>query len=244
MDRMGIETAQNVVLEQELAGVGNRMVAFIIDALVLWAWWMVWSLIAAFFGVGGSSWVFLPSVIGVLPILFYSLVCEVVRNGQSIGKSAMKIKVARLDGAQPTIGQYLMRWVLRLIDVWFFAIGVLVMMLTRNCQRLGDLAAGTTVVSVRPRATLDDVRVADVRPGHVVRFPQAIRLSDQQATLIKEVLNNRKVVSRTQLIAETAERVKHVIGVPDIGPSSEQFLRIVLQDHSHLTAGSGSTHGV
>lgn len=106
-------------------------------------------------------------------------------NGQSIGKRARKIKVARMDGGRPSLGQYVMRWVLRPIDSISY-LGALVILINGRGQRLGDLAAGTCVVSMRKRTSLDDTLLVQVEQGHVPLYPEAVRLTDGQAQLIEK----------------------------------------------------------
>ena len=71
---------------------------------------------------------------------------ELFNHGQSLGKMAMKIRVVKKDGTSPSIGDFFMRWLLQIIDMGFSFIGALVILLTKNSQRLGDLAAGTMVI--------------------------------------------------------------------------------------------------
>jgi uncharacterized RDD family membrane protein YckC len=94
-----------------------------------------------------------------LPILTYHLLFEIMMNGQSLGKKAMSIKVITIDGGQPSISQYLIRWIFRLADfpLWIFAAiiqnalpwwcspllfaGIGCVIITEKSQRIGDLVA-------------------------------------------------------------------------------------------------------
>jgi uncharacterized RDD family membrane protein YckC len=240
MQTIGIETAQNVVVQHEVASVGDRIVAAILDNLVLGAWiFVIFMIGVAASGNDPSSLVIgILVVLAVLPYMFYDLVCEITMDGQSIGKRARKIRVVRVDGGQPRIGQYLLRWVLRPID-GFYYLGLVVILVNGKGQRLGDLAAGTTVITLKPRLALKDTLMTEVGPGHQVRFPEAIRLSDAQAALIKELLNNRTVGNRYELARDMAERVSLAIGNTGAGLKPEEFLRAVLQDYVYLTGQAG-----
>lgn len=240
MQTIGIETAQNVMVQHEVASVGDRIVAAILDSLVLLAWMFLLFISGVFTaGLGGDGVaVAILIVLALLPYMFYDLVCEIAMDGQSIGKRARRIRVVRIDGGQPRLGQYLLRWILRPIDSFYY-LGLVVILINGKGQRLGDLAAGTCVVSLKQRLKLQDTLMTTVSADHQVRYPQAIRLSDAQAALIKELLNNTKVGNRAELMRQMAERVSQVIGNTDIGPSPEQFLRFVLQDYVHLTGQAG-----
>ncbi|MCB0771437.1 MAG: RDD family protein [Flavobacteriales bacterium] len=241
MEHIGIETAQNVVVHQEVANLGDRIVAYILDTLVL----VVWIFICVFLVVASAvAWenpvaIGFFMVVALLPYMFYHLICEITMDGQSIGKRAKKIKVASVDGGQPRLGQYLLRWVLRPID-GFYYLGLVVVLINGKGQRLGDLAAGTTVVSLKPRMRLQDTLMTEVKAEHVVRFPEAVRLNDAQASMIKEVLNNTQVKDRWTLMEEMATKVRTVIGNPGEGMKAMDFLRAVLQDYVYLTGQQGA----
>lgn len=241
MSSIGIETAQNVVVQHEVASVGHRLVAYIIDRAILMAWAFIWMMVIVFTVADNSPEV--AVVIAVLlilfPLVFYHLVCELIMDGKSIGKSIMKIKVARLDGGQPSIGQYLLRWLLRLVD-GFYGLGLVVVLINGKGQRLGDLAAGTTVISLKQRLRLQDTLMTDVAPQHQVRFPEVVRLTDAQANMIKEVLYNLQAVNRPALIEEMAAKVRKVIANQGDGLTAVQFLQQVLRDYVFLTGQQGT----
>lgn len=236
MSNVGIETAQNVVVHHEVATIGDRIVAYLIDLAILIAWIIVWFLILAFAGVNGVGFGVVAIVFIALPYMFYDLVCELMMDGQSIGKRVRHIKVARLDGGQPGLGQYLLRWVLRPID-GFYGLGLVVILINGKGQRLGDMAGGTTVVTLKQRVHLRDTLLTEVGPGHVVRFPEVVRLNDAQAAMIKEVLNNTQVGNRWALLEEMAAKVRKAIGNDGAGMKPLEFLQVVLRDYVHITGG-------
>ncbi|MCB0780117.1 MAG: RDD family protein, partial [Flavobacteriales bacterium] len=148
MEHVRIETAQNVVVDHEVAPLGDRIVAYLLDTLVLVAWVILMFMLMAMIEPDDDGVLFLVMMAMIIfPFLFYHLVMELSLNGQSIGKRVRKIKVSRLDGGRPSFGQYLLRWVLRPIDSFYY-IGLVVILINGRGQRLGDLAAGTTIVSL------------------------------------------------------------------------------------------------
>jgi len=237
MQTIDIETAQNVVVQHEVASVGDRAVAYLLDSLVVIAWVLFWFFISSFLDLwrlGGTLSGILTVVFVALPLLFYHLICELTMDGQSIGKRAKKIRVARVDGGQPTLGQYLIRWTLRMID-GFYWVGLIVILINGKGQRLGDIAAGTTVISLKRRLTLQDTLITKVEEGHVVRIPEAVRLNDAQARMIREVLNAKLANSKVRVVEEMAEKVRKVIGNEGVGIGSQEFLETVLRDYVFLT---------
>ncbi|MEO8068668.1 MAG: RDD family protein [Flavobacteriales bacterium] len=230
MDAIRIDTAQNVGVDYEIASLGDRGLAWFFDVLVLGGYMVTFAWILSELG-NVHSWVFWV-VLGV-PYFFYDLISEISLNGQSIGKRARKIKVARLDGGRPTLGQYVMRQVLRPIDSISY-LGALVILMNGKGQRLGDLAAGTCVVSMRKRTSLDDTLLVEVDQAHVPLYPEAVRLTDAQAQLIKEVLYRNRGDNRARILLQASEKVQVILNVrTDQKP--QDFLIRVLKDYVALT---------
>ena len=201
MEPVQIQTAQNVGIDFEVAGLGDRILAALIDYALLFCYLILFSIAL---GLVGWSWTAL--VVGLLPYLLYFLLCELFLNGQSIGKRVRKIKVARLDGSEPTLGNYLLRWVLRPIDVELFSgmVAIVTVAVNGRGQRLGDLAAGTTVLKLKPRVTLADTMHLFTETDHDVRFPQVDVLTDEEVATAKEVLH--------ALVAEGKSRTAYLMG--------------------------------
>lgn len=242
MSRVTIETAQNVLLHHEVASLGDRIVACIIDRLVMGAWVVACMVIMGLFKPSPETMLVIFIAAVFVPLTFYNLACELLMDGQSIGKSAMKVKVARKDGGQPGLGAYLLRWLLRPVDEFFY-VGLVVVLINGKGQRLGDLAAGTTVITLKQRTKLSDTMLMEVKEGHRLRFPEAIRLNDAQAVLIKEVLNNTRTANRWAITEEMAEKVRKAIGADGAGMKAQEFLRAVLEDYVHITGQQGEGTG-
>ena len=144
MTESGIITGQYVRIQPTVASVGDRIFAQIIDWVVMAAYTTLITLIVSAVDITAIIWIVL---LYVFPLLFYTVLCEILNQGQTLGKMVMNMRVIKQDGTSPSLGAYLMRWLLYLIDgpITSFA-GLVVMILTRNNQRLGDLAAGTVVI--------------------------------------------------------------------------------------------------
>ena len=142
MSTIRIQTPQNVTVEYELASVGDRIIATILDYLVLFVWAVVWVGLFSALKLHKDTFAFAISFIVGVPWIFYHLLSEVFFSGQSIGKRARDLKVIRLDGTPPRLGDYLLRWLLRIIDVGIFsgAVAIITMLINGRGQRLGDLA--------------------------------------------------------------------------------------------------------
>ncbi|RZJ66114.1 MAG: RDD family protein, partial [Flavobacterium sp.] len=174
---------------------------------------------------------------------FYDLVCELTMNGQTFGKKIMKIKVVSLDGTQPTFGQYLIRWLFRMIDFGFpFGWGVVALVsvaFTKNHQRLGDLLAKTTLIKTTPRTQLNQVAFNFSLPeNYEPQFKEVMHLNDRDVELIHEVLTGYYQTGNAYLIYAMAAKIKaHLfVSIPP-GMNELQFLETVLKDYNYVTSG-------
>ncbi|HET6544364.1 MAG TPA: RDD family protein, partial [Chryseolinea sp.] len=145
MQTIRVRTTQNVFIEYPLASVGERIAAYLIDWIILVLYTV--AIVAIFAKVEVKLWYVWLIVLGI-PWLLFSLLFEIFMNGQTPGKLALKIKVVRLDGTPPAIGDYLMRWIFSFIDFYILsgALAVVVIAVGGKGQRLGDIVAGTSVV--------------------------------------------------------------------------------------------------
>lgn len=237
MSTIRVQTAQNVTLEYEVASVGERILAAIIDYLVLGAWALLWVLLIAALGAKNNTLYVLIAIVVGATYVFYDLLCELFFNGQSLGKKARDIKVMRLDGTKPTLGDYLLRWILRIVDISTMngLVAVIVILVNGRGQRLGDLAAGTTVISTRQRQSGGPLAPTFTSPDYMVVFPQAAQLQDHDVATIRQLLHKGLEHENYMLLNEVATKVKDLTGI-QTQLSDEAFLRTVLRDHAHLAA--------
>ena len=153
-----IETPENVELQRRLAGIGSRFLAGFIDTLVIALIYLVLflSLLAAGINVrdvGISSfariWLLTFLILVAFAIYWgYFVLFEMLSNGQSPGKKYVKIRVVSVGGGGISFTSIAIRNLLRVVDaIGVYAVAGIVMFFTSKIQRLGDLAAGTVVIS-------------------------------------------------------------------------------------------------
>ena len=94
---------------------------------------------------------FATFIIFALPYVFYTLILESVFEGQTVGKKLLKIKVVKIDGYQATFADYLIRWFMRIIDMWllYCVVALISVASSKKGQRLGDMVAGTSVITLK-----------------------------------------------------------------------------------------------
>lgn len=233
MQTIKIQTTQNVTIEYALAGLGNRILAFLIDSLILGVYAVVAVILYSYLFPQGEPPVALL-ILFFLPIFLYHLLCEMLLNGQSLGKRQMNIKVVKLDGSPPGFGAYLLRWLLRPIDISVFSggIAVLSIAISQKDQRLGDLAAGTTVVKTKGEKPLS---VFTVDENYETQFPQVVNLSDQDIETVLRVITTYRETGQSAPVEATTRKIEDLLDIKnDMRPL--QFLYTIVRDYKHITA--------
>ena len=236
MEKIKVQTSQNVAIEYSLANVGERLISNIIDYLIIGGYYAIIFINAGLFDLETRSVFFVT--IG-LPPMFYQLVCEIFLNGQSIGMRIRKIRVIRLDGKELSVGNCLLRWILRPIDILICGGGVAVISITmtKNGQRLGDIAAGTTVVKEKSTVTLNDTIFESADTNYTTVYSQVSRLSDADISIIKETISIAEKTGNRKAAFATSQKLENLLGIHNLTPADPvKFLKIIVKDYNHITA--------
>lgn len=241
MPYIKIPTAFNIDLEFEAADLGKRLLAWVIDFCIRAAYFLLVLWLCTKFIHGDTAQYVCIMLFGVLPVFVYFLVMEWVMGGQTPGKMAMSIKVVSLMGNQPTIGQHLLRWLMRMVEspLLFWSILPVVLpliMISRSAygQRLGDLVAGTIVVSTKVNHTIQDTIFRDMsQTGYQPQFLQILKLTDKDLNKVKELLDRAVKQQDLVLASRVAERVKMVLKI-ETNMNDMQFLETLLNDYNYL----------
>jgi uncharacterized RDD family membrane protein YckC len=260
MPLIPITTPFNVDIEFEGAEFYKRFFAYAIDASLLLIYFMcmnyVFGLNYFFFdGIQFSDKEKGLELIALLiPTLSYTLLTELWFNGQTLGKKIFRIKVISLDGGEPSLEQYLLRWFLRFYEwgalmillfrnsgpgaiVLFLIAGiisVIIILITPKNQRLGDIVAGTVVVNANSRLTVNDTIFMNIsEKDYKVKFQNVLRLSDRDINTIKHVLSLAQKSHKYDMVNKVAAKVREVLKISD-GMYSLDFLEKILEDYNYL----------
>ncbi len=235
MDNFQIETAQNITITQNVAGIGERILAYFIDGLIMLSYAIMISFVMGSLEMSqGEEWVFML-VIG-LPLFLYFLVWESLWNGQTPGKAALKLRVVKIDGSRPAFSNYIVRWLLRFIDITITSgsVAVVTILFNGKGQRLGDLAAGTTVISEKTPVTLNQTVLTEIPEDYQPMYPQVTVLSDKDVQDIKNLYQNSMRNSNYKIIRSLSEKVSDILKVsPEQKPTD--FLKTVIKDYNYFT---------
>lgn len=252
-----IGTAFNIDLEFEIAEFHKRLLAYIIDfvLLIIFLFSMKYVLYNEFVFNWDES-VGMDILIISLPMLLYSLLTELWFNGQTLGKKIMSIRVISLEGGEPTLGQFILRWITRFFEwpfffgyiafstanliVYIFVTGmlgiavVIIISVSNKNQRLGDMIAGTVVVNTKSALTLADTVFMQIdKTDYKVMFPQVMRLSDRDINTIKGVLIQAGKRNNYDMCHRVSMKIKEVLQIQS-DMHVDQFLEKLLADYNYL----------
>jgi uncharacterized RDD family membrane protein YckC len=210
MENIYLQTSQNIHIEQSVASIGERIVAQLIDYLLIGIYSLFVAILYSISSDLFRSDAFLVPLFLFLPVVFYDLICEMFFNGQNVGKRVMKLKVVTVNGSQPTFGAYFIRWMFRLIDITISvgSIATLTIILNGKGCRLGDIAAGTRVIRLKPLVNHSLGRYKKLPANYQPTFRESENLSDKDYALIKEILEFKMKNGYTAPVVELMEKAR------------------------------------
>lgn len=242
MTGVSILTTQNVTIDYVLAGFGQRIAAFLLDFFILVAWVVLhWMLGNYLFQDETSRQIYAYLVI--LPFVsFYTLLTEQMLNGQTPGKKALGIRVIKLNGKEPEFIDYFIRWSLRFVEIYLSSGVIATVMIhsTERKQRIADLIAGTVLVKIRVRQSIqvdDLVRISN-QSAHQAKYPQVVQFREEDMLLLKKLIDRLHTCNNKahqSLVKETAEKLAARMGVAIRDETPEMFIKSMIRDYVVLT---------
>jgi uncharacterized RDD family membrane protein YckC len=243
VDKLIIDTPEQVHLEFVLAGIGSRFMAALLDTLIEVGIGLVVSLIAvlvfAASPLTGSSptWILAILIFVVFLIMWgYYAIFETLWKGQTPGKRWAGIRVIKESGRPINAYEAIARNLVRFVDYLpgFYGVGVITMLLNHKNRRLGDLVAGTLVVhETSDREVAPFFNIGSANSNFI--FPQAANLTLQEAELIEAFLV-RRLGMTPAIRRENAERIAAMLSnrlaiSQEMRPAdSEAFLELIVSE--------------
>lgn len=235
MDEFQIETAQNVGINQNVADIGDRMLGYLIDSTIILLYIIASILLMVALDLDmGELWAIYLLV--NLPAFLYYVLLETFWDGKTVGKNVMKTRVVKLDGSKPSFANYFVRWILRIVDVVLTSGGaaVLTILIKGNGQRIGDIAAGTTVISEKQKLSINDTILKEIPTGYVPTYSQVTVLNDSDMQMVKNLYDDAVRKGNHNIILNLHHRLAKVMAVePKEKPVD--FVSIVIKDYNYYT---------
>ena len=197
--RLAIETPESVVIELELAGVGSRFAAAIVDMLLVGLLLLVAFLVYAFTVRSSALGVWAAAILILVMFVIvsgYFTLCEGLMNGRTPGKKQFGLRVVMDTGHPLTFGAAVSRNLVRIVDLQLgYLVGCAFIFLHPSHKRLGDIVAGTIVVRDRPGdqrlAVTAETPVAAALPEAAAVVTDAPELTDEEYRILEQFLARR-----------------------------------------------------
>lgn len=244
MTQLPINTTQNVIINFTSASVGERIGAYMLDFLIKMAYVIV-VFYVFFYTFNLNLWIsklddwsqIAIYMVFALPVVFYSLVQEAILEGQTFGKKLVKIKVVKIDGYQASFGDYLIRWLFRLIDISISSgiVGLITMVVNKKAQRIGDISAGTAVITLKSKISINSTILEDLSDEYKPKYPLVIKLSDNDARIIKETFHAAIKNADFVVLNKLTAKIEEVTGVKNELGSTKEFIQTILKDYNYYT---------
>ena len=225
-------TPERVSLQYDIAGIGSRGAAAIVDTVIQFVSVTVLAfgafaagVVGALFGISGSALGSLMLGLFALAVFIvmagYYMVFEILWNGQTPGKRLLGVRVMRENGYPIRPVDSVVRNLVRIVD-WLpgmYGVGVLTMLLNKRSKRLGDFASGTIVVREGARGA-----AAAMIPS--LSTSRGYALSNSDATLVRDFLSRRATMNagaRSELAQRLATTLASRYAL-SVDPDPERFL--------------------
>lgn len=238
MANLEISTTQNVNLQYKIASIGDRILAILIDLFLFFIYFYLVQLATEALGMAFSdNWtVFGLQQLLILPVMFYSLYMPVLFDGRTIGKMILQIKAVKDDGSPASWSDHMIRWLLRIVDIWMFtgSVGLIFLIFSDKRQRLGDMASKMVVISTKNKMNISHTILEEISEDYQPTYSQVTQLTDKDVRLIKETFQlalSSKDYKTMNLLRQKVESL--------LNTSSElydkEYIDLILRDYNFYT---------
>ncbi len=258
MSIITIGTPFNIDLEFRIAPFGKRLAAWLVDIVIITLYFYLMIIfVKPLFYKGSATAVGTEIFIIILPVMLYQLVFELFSNGQTIGKKALGIKVIDKSGQEPTLGQYIIRWMLCIGNLFIYLIpyalisspalliafifiylpDFLSVMISAKSQRISDFAAGTVVIDKNYRSNISETIYLNIeQKDYQPIFPQVMRLNDRDINGIRNLINEKRGSKDTDnYMYQVVDKIKSVLAI-QTELDGYPFLEQLLKDYNYFTS--------
>ena len=249
--RLEIVTTEGVSFGLPLAGPVARMVAWIVDALLITAAIVAAGRVLYAISALNPDWYSAAATIAYFVVSTgYGMLFEWWWGGQTPGKRIMRLRVVDALGLKLSFHQIAVRNLLRFVDSLpvLYLVGGIVALVSRDAQRLGDMAASTVVIRQNRFTPPDPVLYTTSRYNSLLEYPHIVAVLRQKSSPALVEIALQTIARRDELSAEAQVEVFHELGakfrevtrIPEdllATLTDEQFVRNVLQVVMTFSAG-------
>ena len=264
-----VPTNFNIDVEFEIPEFYRRLISLLIDVVIEYFYLRIAGEIYksirdnSGWGIDSQYNLHAAQLLLFLPVLLYHVVLEITMNGQSIGKKIMGIRVVNEIGGRPSISQFLIRWLLRVSDLWialllllvisdpdfgrdlettfvilaalaFLITDIVLVVSSKKAQRIGDILAKTILINVRTKSNIEDTVFVPVADNYVPSFPQIMQLSDKDLNAIKSILETARKKGDFHMAEAASYKIKNHLKIDSSLPPFD-FLDVLLKDYNYLS---------
>jgi uncharacterized RDD family membrane protein YckC len=265
-----VPTNFNIDVEFEIPEFYRRLLALLMDILIEFFYYKIAMEIfrsivrnASFRDVDELYDLQAIGMLFLLPILLYHIVMEITMNGQSLGKKIAGIRVVNENGGKASISQFLIRWLLRVSDVWIVmlilllannpdfgrnleftfiilaALGFLItdialVVTSRKGQRIGDMLAHTILIRTNTQFSIEQTVFQEVADTYIPSFPQIMQLSDKDINAIKSILETARKKGDFHMVSAATEKIQSHLKI-ESALAPFDFLEVLLKDYNYLS---------
>ncbi len=236
-NKLVVETPENIFLEFELAGLGSRFLAYLVDtivqSLILLAVFYVAGLLVAVSAAafrsaapGDTAQKVLIALAMFLVYEGYFIYFETRWQGQSVGKKLLNLRVVKDGGFPVSFWDVVIRNVFRVVDALpplavfpSYGLGSAVLLANRQAKRIGDYVAGTLVIKERPYQGFEHFSAIQTNPEYIqqIRIGNLHRLEARDYYLLREFFfrkNSFPPSSRQNIASQLAGYLSRKLDVP------------------------------
>lgn len=267
MATIKVPTSFNIDVEFEIPEFYRRLLSLVIDIIIeiiylRIAFAIIEAIQRSVDPYGDDRDIYAVQLLLLLPFFVYHVALEITMNGQSVGKKIMGIRVVHENGGRASISQFLIRWLLRVSDLWivvlifilasnpdfrnagntivilaimaFLVTDIVLVVSSKKGQRIGDFLAHTILIRTNTKANIEETVFQEVADTYVPSYPQIMQLSDRDINSIKSILETAKKKHDFNMAFMAAEKIKAHLNIQSSN-SPFEFLELLLKDYNYLS---------